>query len=357
MRPSFRLLTLALLVGATPAAADRDVHREQSERTVEVRGFRRLEVANSRGRVDLVPSPDGRLHLTALKIVRVGGRERAAEVAREIVVETRIEDDRYRIEVRYPRRRDIRISFWDLFRVDGVNVPSYEVRLTCQVPRGLPVSVRVSSGDVRSEGLASEQSLRSSSGDVVVESAEGPLEVSTSSGDATLTSVRRARVRTSSGDVAARQVAGPLRVATSSGRITVTGAEDSLALSTTSGDIRADRAPHGLEAGASSGDVRVQNASGTVRVSTASGDVRLSLREPLRGLDVGTSSGSIRLLLDPAVGGALDIQTSSGTIDVDLPLETRTVSRRHVTGAIRGGRTPMVLRTSSGDITLAGGGE
>ena len=357
MRRCFQVVTAALLFGASPAAASREVLREQSERTVEARGFNALEIINSRGRVDLIPSPDGKLHLTALKIVRSGTRERAEEVARGIVVETGVRDDRYVVEVHYQKRHNIRISFWDFIKIDGVNLPAYEVRVTCQVPRGLPVTVLESSGDVRSEGLAGDQVLKTRSGDIEVESAGGALDASSSSGEVTVMGVRQARVKSASGDVVVRQVQGPLRASTSSGDITVTGAGDSLELSSVSGDILAVHAPRGLDAESSSGEITARGVSGSVRIGTSSGDVRLSLREPLRGVDASTSSGEIRLQLAAAVACALDMRTSSGTIEVEQPMQMKKVSRRSVSGVIRGGRTPVVLHTSSGDITVVGGGE
>jgi DUF4097 and DUF4098 domain-containing protein YvlB len=159
-----------------------------------------------------------------------------------------------------------------------------------------------------------------------------------------------------SGDVVVQKATGSLRASTSSGEISVTGAADSLALKTVSGDIRADAAPRGLDAETSSGDIVVRGVAGAVRVGTVSGDVRLSLREPLRGVNATSSSGGIRLQLGPTVGCALDMRTSSGTIEVEQPMQMKTVSRRNVSGVIRGGRTPAVLQTVSGDITVAGGG-
>ncbi len=392
MRRCIQVVSVTLLLGVSPAAAERGVLREQSEQTVEARGFKTLEVINSRGRVDLLPSPDARLHVTALKIVRVGDTERAESVARGIVVETGIQGDRYVVEVRYQKRRNIRINFWDLFRVNGVHLPRYEVRITCQVPKGVPVTVRESSGDIHSEGLAAAQVLMTTSGDIEVLSAGGPLEASSSSGEVTATAVREARVKsvsgdivvqqasgalkastssgsvsvtdaggelsvsTVSGDVLVRQVAGALRASTTSGEINVTGARDSLSLSSVSGDIQADAAPRGLEAESSSGAVVVRGVTGTVKVGTVSGDVRLSLRGPLRGVEAGTTSGEIQLDLDPAVGCTLDMRTSSGTIEVVQPMQMKNVSRRSVSGVIRGGKTPVVLHTTSGDITVGGGG-
>lgn len=355
MRHRAHILAAALLLGALPAAADPQVWSERSEKTADVRGIQALEIVNTRGRVELRPSPDRDLHITAVKIVRRSGRQSAQSLAREIEVAAGKQGDRYVVEVRYPRRHHVRVSFWDIFRVDGVDHPRYEVQIVCQVPRGLAVSVRETSGDIRSQGLDGEQKLKTTSGDIEVESATGALEAASTSGDVRATSIRRARVRCVSGDILVQQASGPLRATTTSGRITVSGAEDSLALSSVSGDIRSDRAPRGVEASSSSGDVVLHESAGSVRVRTSSGDVRLSVREPLRSVEAGTSSGGIRLRLDRTVSCALDLQTSSGSIEVDLPMQMRSATRRSVSGSIRGGRTPVTLHTTSGDISIAEG--
>ena len=94
-----------------------------------------------------------------------------------------------------------------------------------------------------------------------------------------------------------------------------------------------------------------------VRLSEKVVEARLPLRGPLRGLEASTSSGEIRVNLDATIACALDMRTSSGTIAVDVPMQMKRATRRSVTGAIRGGDTPVVLHTSSGDITVAGGGQ
>ena len=355
MRWRWWVVVAVLLVPGRWARAD-DVWREESQKTVEVRGFATVEIDNARGRVDLVPSRDGRLHITALKIVRSGRQEQARDLARRIVVEAGMRGDRYRVEVRY-QPRHIRIGLGDLFSFDSHKFPRYEVRVTAEVPAGLATVVRESSGDIHSEGVRGPQVLRSTSGDVEVLSAGDRVEVSTSSGDVSADGLRAARVSSTSGDLVLEQAAGPLVATTSSGDITVRSAGDSLSLSSVSGDIKADRAPRGLRAETSSGDVVARAVSGSVRVGTASGEVALGLREPVTGVEVGTSSGEVRLDLEPRVRCMLDLRTSSGSLRVALPMEMSRVSRRSLTGTIRGGKTAVNLHTVSGDITVSGGGD
>ena len=338
--------------------ADREAYREQSDKTVEVRGFGMLEVINARGRIDLVASPDAQLHLSALKIVSLGSQEYAQKVLREIVVTAGIQGDRYLMEVHYPKRYDIRLDFWDLFKSgDGGVMPLYEVRITCQVPKGLAVRAHETSGEIRSEGITGAQTLGSTSGDIEALSAGAALEATSTSGDVSVTGVRQARVHSVSGDVSVKQPTGPVRATTTSGSITVTGAEDSLSLSSVSGDIRADRAPRGFAAETTSGEVVARALSGSVRVGSTSGDLRLAARQPLRRLEASTSSGEIRLELDPSIACALDMRTSSGEMDVQMPMQMqmKNATRHGVSGSIRGGGAPVTLHTTSGDITVAGG--
>jgi hypothetical protein len=356
VKSSMALAALSLMLAA-PAMADREAYREQSEKTIDVRGFSTLEILNARGRIDLMPSADAQVHVTALKLVSLGDKEYAQKVLQEITVDAGVQGDRYVIEVHYPRRHDLRIDFWDLFKGDGGHMPLYEVRVACAVPKGLAVRARETSGDIHSEGVSGVQTLESTSGDIEVESAGAALEAGSTSGSVSVAGAQKSRVRSVSGDVSVRDVAGPLRASTTSGSITVTGAQDSLSLSSVSGDIRADRAPRGLSAETTSGGVVVRGISGTVKVGSTSGDVKLSLRDPLRGLEAGTSSGGIRIELDPAIACALEMRTSSGELDVQVPMQMRNASRHGVTGSIRGGGTPVSLRTSSGDITVVGGSQ
>jgi DUF4097 and DUF4098 domain-containing protein YvlB len=351
------LVLVVILAGSRVAAADEDdTWREQSRKAVDVRGLTVLEINNSRGRVDLTPSKDGQLHLTALKIIRRGSQSEAREAAKEIVVALKSSGDRYIVDVSYPRHTHVHLGFAELFDFDSHRYPRSEVRITAEVPPSLSVAVRSSSGDIRTEGLAGGQTLRSSSGDIEVDSAAGRVDVSTSSGDVSAVGLHAARLSSSSGDLEVREVAGPLRASTTSGDISVKGAQDSLILLSRSGDITTDAAPHGLRGESSSGEVVADYAAGAVQVGTSSGDVRLGLREPLAGVDVSTSSGQIRLSLDPAVRCALDLRTSSGSFEVALPMDMKQASRRNLTGVIRGGNTPVQLHTASGDITVMGGG-
>ena len=90
--------------------------REQSQQVVEARGLTGLRVENPSGLVEVSPSRDGRIHLTALKLTSSRVAARAEEFARGTRVETSTESGRYVVRVRYPQRQMLNASLAQLFR-------------------------------------------------------------------------------------------------------------------------------------------------------------------------------------------------------------------------------------------------
>jgi hypothetical protein len=347
-------VTVALLPGL--AAAETPTLREQSQQVVEARGIAGLRVENPRGLVQVSPSRDGRIHLTALKVTSSRMSSRARDFARETRVETSTEAGRFVVRVRYPQRQMLRTSFMQIFRGE-LDLPRVEVRLALEVPARLPVDLETASGDLETTDLAGPQSLQTTSGDIEVRAAAAFLSVTTTSGNVMASGVARARVRSVSGDVTLDAARGPLDVRTTSGNIAVSGVADSVGVSSVSGDIRVDRAPRGLDAGSTSGDIVVDGlAGGVVKLRSTSGDVRFGLDRGLRRADVSTVSGGISARLADGLGCELNLTSTSGTLDSSVPLRIRTVSRHEMSGVVGGGGAPVVLHSLSGDIAVTGGG-
>jgi DUF4097 and DUF4098 domain-containing protein YvlB len=267
---------------------------------------------------------------------------------------TSFEDGQFHVRVEYPQRQTIRISFWDLF--SGYEFPHIEVRLGLEIPAGVAVTLGSTSGDLETDSLSGRQSLTTTSGDVEVHGAAAVLEIVSTSGDIIASDIGSATMHTVSGDVHVDGVSGALRVQTTSGDIRISGGADSLSLSTVSGDVEADAAPRGVRAETTSGDIVLEAVAQTVHVGTSSGDVRVGLRVPLLSADIASVSGNLTVALADRLGCALDVKTSNGTLDADVPLEMRTISRRAIAGSVRDGTAPVRLRTASGDITIRSGG-
>jgi hypothetical protein len=349
------LATLAILPG--PSAAREDTLCEQSRLVVEARGLKSVRVENARGRVRVVPSPDGRLHITALKLTSGKSSPQAVELARDTRVETSTTGARYLVRVHYPQSHVVRVSFLRLLKGE-LSLPSVKVRLIIELPPGLALELESTSGDFETSDLTGPQDLRSTSGDIEVRGAGSPVSLVTTSGDVTASGLGGARVRSVSGGVAVDGARGPLEVRTTSGEIAVRGAADSVRVASVSGDIEVDGAPRGLEAGSTSGSVIVSGrVNGTARVRTTSGNVRLELGAAARRADVNTVSGEIAVRLAAGLACDLTLKSTSGSLDADVPIQIRTMTRRELSGAVSGGGIPVSLRSTSGDITVSGGGK
>jgi hypothetical protein len=346
-----RWVLIILALSAVPRLALADqAWREQSRRLEPAEGLELLVVDNARGRIDVRPSGDGKLHITALKIARGATEAEAKKLAKTAGVELAQEGARYVVKVKYPRKESVHVNFWESF---DLSIPRLEVRLTVEVPASLAVQLNASSGDPFTGLWAAASSL--SSGDVSIDGAVGPVDVTTSSGDVELMDPRSARVTTSSGDVDVSGSPNVLSVNTGSGDVTIDDVSDSLRVETSSGDVSIQNAAHGGTVVTSSGEVQIRSIAGRLTVTTVSGEIRTRVTAPLQEATFATSSGDIRLGLDPRVACRVEMRTSSGSLDLGVPVRAQTLTRRMVTGVIRDGVAPLKLRSMSGNIALVTG--
>jgi hypothetical protein len=347
------LVALTFLALAVPAPARaRDVLRERSSRVVEAAGLSAVSVDLGHGDLRASPSADGKVHVTAHKLVRSRSREESLRLSREVRVETAHQGSQFVIRVRHPGQRSIRVGLWDLFH--DFEMPNSSIVIQLELPSGLPLYAAASSGDIETERLTAPQSIRTASGDVDIHAA-GAVQVSTSSGDLQLDGVARTYVRTVSGDAVIESARGPVDAHTTSGDLRVHEAADSLLIGTVSGDLEVDGASRGLAATTTNGEIHVDRAAGRVQIGTSSGGVDLHVVPPLGEVSVTTGSGDIDLRIDRRIGARLELRTSNGSLLMDEPIQGTSLSRRRATGQLRKGSTPILLRSASGDIHVMTG--
>lgn len=180
----------------------------------------------------------------------------------------------------------------------------------------------------------------SGSGDLIIEGTRGNVDLQTGSGDVKLRSLTgEIRLQTGSGNVRAHEVSGPMKGGAGSGDIEIeeTGSGD-IDLHTGSGNINVRGIQGGFHAEAGSGDITAEGTqSGNWEIRTGSGNVH------------------VRLPANSAFDA--DISSSSGTVEVDSPLEMTVQgrvqeSRKTIRGKVRGGGPLLSVRTGSGDIHI-----
>ena len=354
--PSNLRFALAALLAALPAlpAGATVPMTERSDAVVAVDGVRTLVVENARGRIQVVPSPDGKLHVSAIKTVRVGRQGKVEEYRRETSVSAGREGDTYAIRVRYPKRVDVQIDFWDLFRShrgDDPFLTRIEVALILEVPKGLSLDAHSVSGDVMSDGVTGAQSISSTSGDVTVRHTAAAVKVSTTSGDVAIDTAGRVVIGTSSGDVDAQHVAS-IEASSTSGDVQVAGVADSVRVGTSSGDVQVDAAPMGARLHTTSGDITLSHASRSVEASSASGEIVLGVVPPFTRVDASSTSGSVKIQLAGRPDYDVDLSSASGDLSADANLQSSHQGRHSLVGRLGKGGPRIRIRTASGDITV-----
>jgi hypothetical protein len=175
------------------------------------------------------------------------------------------------------------------------------------------------------------------------------------------------------GKVSITNVNGELLVDGHSAPVTASGTQGTLVLDVGSGPVEVS--------GFSGGELSIDTGSGGVtgselraseiRIDTGSGDIELTavtspvliletgsgrvgadLRGPVRELAVETGSGDISVRAPASLAAEVEIETASGGIETDFPLQVTRHSRDHVVGQIGNGTGRVAIETGSGDVRL-----
>jgi Toastrack DUF4097 len=206
--------------------------------------------------------------------------------------------------------------------VDYVNMHDISVDYEIAVPPDTTVRTRSGSGDQTIEGIRGNTDLQSGSGDLRLANLAGEI-----------------RLQTGSGNVRAHDISGPVHGGAGSGDIQID--------ETGSGDV---------EVHTGSGNIVVHGIQGGFRADAGSGDITAEGTQS-GAWEIRTGSGNVHVRLPGNSAFDAEITTSSGTIDIDSPLETTVQgrvqeSRKSIRGKVRGGGPLLSVRTGSGDIHI-----
>lgn len=301
--------------------------------------------------VHLVASPDDTVRVVTLRHVQASTESAIDAILEQIKVTMERQGDQLVLRVREPERGRRNVSVqagpWRFRR-------EIDIELTVAVPARARIECETMSGDLDAEGLGQSVSLVSTSGDIDLSRLGGATRVKTTSGDVTLRDLTgSAVVQVTAGDVDAVGVGGPFTVRSTSGDISAQQLAAGARLEASTGDVELHEVTGTVFVSTSAGDVEVTGAAAdSCLIETASGDISARLRGAPRMVQIRSSSGSVDLALPPGAGGALDLQTASGSIQVRSAVEVETMNRNRLSGRL-GGSGSVAVRTSSGDITLA----
>jgi lia operon protein LiaG len=213
--------------------------------------------------------------------------------------------------------------------------------LVIQVPRGRQVAVYLAVGSM------------------AVTNVDGDLTLNTSAAPVTATGVKGAlTVDVGSGSVKVSQAEGDLNVDTGSGAVDVSRYRGrSLSIDTGSGEVTGTELDgEELSVDTGSGEIRLTGVTAPrLSLETGSGGISAELRRDVTSLSAETGSGDVAIHAPASLGAEVEIQTSSGDIETDFPMQVTRQSRDHMVGTIGDGKGTIAIETGSGEIRLLKG--
>jgi len=188
--------------------------------------------------------------------------------------------------------------------------------------------------------------------------ADTTIRTHSGSGDQTIEGTRgNAEIETGSGDVKLRSLTGDIRLQTGSGNVRAHEISGSVKGGAGSGDIEVEELAQGdVDLHTGSGNINVRGLHGAFHGEAGSGDITAEGTQS-GTWEIRTGSGNVHLRLPSNAAFDADISTSSGTVDLNAPVEMtvqgRVQERHHqIHGKVRGGGPLLSVRTGSGDVSL-----
>jgi len=285
-------------------------------RTFELRSGATVSLENVSGDITISSWGESRAEMVAVK-------SGPAEQLDQVEISIDAQPSRLGIKTIYPKRGDNRVS----------------VSFNLKVPRNVNLD-----------------SIKSVSGSIEITDIEG-----------------RVVARSVSGSVSARRVGQEVDLDSISGNATVSDAGGRASVHSVSGNVEASGVSRDLEAKTVSGDVRVRQVTGYITAESVSGNVGISDSDPssvkastISGdihfggslnadgrYDLKSHSGTVKVVLPPNSGFALQASTFSGSIDTDFEVRVQgRVEKRTIAGVVGQGGPTLELRSFSGSILV-----
>jgi len=291
------------------------------DRTLKVDGLVRLEVSSGSGKIVIRSGPPGTVHISGEVRVRgfLGAESRRAE---EIASNPPIDQSTNIIRLGgrrgEPAFGSVRISY------------------TIETPADTQVTAKSGSGEVDIVGLTQAVKVTLGSGTARVDDVRDNVTISLGSGGIHVTRIQ-----------------GGVSFTSGSGTVTFIDIREEVRGSTGSGKIEVDRAHGRVNVRTGSGPIHVSEVSEDVRAATGSGNIEVRGNPAADAFwDLGTGSGEVALSVPGNASFALTARTSSGRVQVDMPIRIEEQSRRSLRARVGDGQAHVNVETKSGNIRI-----
>ena len=123
---------------------------------------------------------------------------------------------------------------------------------------------------------------------------------------------------------------------------------------TSTGDTNIEGIKAGIEARTSTGGIRMQDVAGAINAETSTGNISFS-GSISHDSTLRTSTGEVRVIVAPQSALDLEAQSTTGTIEADLPIQIERQDAHSLRGAINGGGPRLQIRSSTGNVRISQG--
>lgn len=210
------------------------------------------------------------------------------------------------------------------------------ISLNIIVPEEVSCNASSSGGGLKVSGVKGTHVLSSSGGGVQLEDITG-----------------NTKARSSGGRVTANDLDGDAHLTSSGGGVTVDGATGKLYARSSGGGVHLLNIDGDVEAGSSGGGVNVDATGGSVKATSSGGPVKVRIGNLSGELYLQSSGGGVDAIILNGEKQGLDLDLSSGRVNIELNNFSGSVEKNRVKGKLNGGGIPVYMRSSGGNVNVS----
>jgi DUF4097 and DUF4098 domain-containing protein YvlB len=322
------------------------------ERTVELRQpmppGSTLTAGTSSGSIDATGRETGEAHVVATIQARAGTEDEARELAEQVNVHFEESGNKVALKADHP----------PLPPGKSVSV-SYKIDL----PRQTSVDFSSASGSINVADLTGSVKANTASGHVAAARVQGSVRLTSASGPARAEEVGGGDIdiETASGGIRLSRASnvGACGLNAASGPVTADNVQaNSIQMSSASGHVAlTDAQAKEIRAHSSSGGVKAQDITcARLNAESVSGSVTIAFSRTAPAdvvASASSGSGNVDMVAPRGFSGHLEMSTTSGSVETDLPVTVSgKLGKRQISGFVGKGDGSLTLRAVSGSVRV-----
>lgn len=210
------------------------------------------------------------------------------------------------------------------------------ISLKIIVPQEMSCDISSSGGGLRISGVKGTHNFSSSGGGIKLESITGTTKARSSGGGVNATKMN--------GDINLSSSGGGVKIEDCRGNITVRSSGGGVQLINIHGDM--------VDAGSSGGGVSVTGEVGYLKAKSSGGSVKVNISALTKELYLESSGGGVDAVIKNGDKLGLDLDLSSGRVNIELHNFNGKSEKNRVKGTTNGGGIPVYMRASGGNLNV-----